>query len=118
MGPTCVAAVKDLSRKLYDNRAKFGGFRRMFKKDVVSALTTSPVEGQIGEQRKCGANTKTQMDDAVRVLTERADNNLNKHLSDAHRELASVNLFSRSPTSQYLIFCGEALICKYHSEKK
>ena len=118
VGPTCVAAVKDLSRKLYDNRAKFGGFRRMFKKDVVSALTTSPVEGQIGEQRKCGANAKTQMDDAVRVLTERADNNLNEHLSDAHRELASVNLFSRSPTSQYLIVRGEALICKYHSEKE
>ena len=118
VGPTCVAAVKDLSRKLYDNRAKFGGFRRMFKKDVVSALTTSPVEGQIGEQKKCGANAKTNMNESVRLLTERADRNLNERLSDAHRELASANLFSRSPTSHYLILRGEALICRYHSEKQ
>ena len=110
--------MKDLARNLYDRRTKFGGFRRMFKKDVTSALTSSPVEGQIGEQRKVGVNASTQMHDSIRKLLRRANNNLDDRHAAAHEELASLNYFSRSPTSRHLIKRGEALVCRCHAARR
>jgi len=102
---------------MYNNRAKLSGFRRMNLKDVVSAMTTSPVEGQIGESRKTGVNAATQLTDSMKKIVGRADRNLRDMDSEAHQELASVNMASRSPTSPYLIRRGEYLVCRCHDER-
>ena len=107
----CIDAVRNLARKMYNNRAKLSGFRRMNLKDVVSAMTTLPVEGQIG------VNATTQLSDSMEKIVGRTDRNLGDMDSDAHQELASVNMASRSPTSPYLIRRGEYLVCRCHDER-
>ena len=113
----CIAAVRKLAHKMYTNRVKFSGFSRMFLKDVVSAMTTSPVEGQIGESRKTGINAATPLQDSMTKLVGRADRNLDERDLAAHQELASVNHASCSPTNQYLIRRGEYLVCRCHDER-
>ena len=112
----CIVAVRALARKMYTNRVKFAGFSRMFLKDVVSAMTTSPVEGQIGESRKTGVNAATSLQDSMTKLVGRADRNLDERDLAAHQELALVNHASFSPTNQYLIRRGEYLVCRCHDE--
>jgi len=102
---------------MYNNRVKFSSFSRMFLKDVMSAMTTSPVEGQIGESRKTGVNAGTPLQDSMTQLVGRADRNLDERDLAAHQELASVNMASRSPTNQYLIRRGEYLVCRCHDER-
>lgn len=112
VGVACTKAVRQLARNLYDNQVKISGYRRMFLKDVVSAMTTSPVEGQIGETRKVGVNACVQMPDAINKMVRRVDVTLDERNKNAHRELYTNNLNSRSPTSPYLIQRGEGLVCR------
>lgn len=114
VGVACTDAVRGLARNLYQNRVKLSGYRRMFLKDVVSAMTTSPVEGQIGETRKVGVNACVQMPDAINKMVRRVDITLDERNKNAHRELYTQNLHSRSPTSPYLIQRGEGLVCRSH----
>ena len=110
VGKAGIAAVRNLARNLYTDRAKLSGFRRMFLKEVVSAMTTSPVEGQIGETRKTGANRCIHMHDSMGLVLGRVERNLEDRLSDAHCEFASLNMSSCSPTNTFLICRGEALV--------
>ena len=80
-------------------------------------MTTSPAEGQIGESRKTGANRCIPMHDSLDLLLGRADRNLEKRKTEAHRELAMVNYASRSPTNAYLIRRGEGLVVRSHDER-
>ena len=117
VGKKGIAAVRSLARKLHTDRAKVSGHRRMFLKDVVSAMTTSPVEGQIGETRKTGANRCIHMHDSIGLVMGRVERNLEDRLSAAHRELASVNMSSCSPTNAFLIRRGEALVGRCYEER-
>ena len=110
-------AVQTLVHSLYTNRVKCSAYRIMYLKDVVSAMTTSPVEGQSSRTRKIGVNACTHLDDSLKIMMCRGKRNLDKRISDAHRELASVNMSSRSPTNAYLIWRDGAFVCRYHENR-
>ena len=117
IGTDGVMAVRTLARSLYTNRAKCCAYQRMHLKDVVSAMTTSPVEGHISMTGKTGVSARTHLDESVKTIVSRAERNLDTRKSDDHRELASVNMSSRSPTNACLIWPGEALVCRYHGDR-
>ena len=86
----------------------------MYLEDVVSAMKTLPVEGYICQTRKTGLNACTQMHNSLKQMIGCVERNLDERNSDAHRELASVNMSSRSPTNVFLVCRGEAFVCRCH----
>lgn len=89
----------------------------MYLKDVLSAMTTSPVEGQIGNTRKTGANACVHMPDLINMMIRRIDHGLDQRLADAHIELSSNKNSSISPTCLYLNRFGDALVCRSYKER-
>ena len=114
IGKEGIMAFRTLAHSLYTNRVKCSAYRTMHLKYVVSAMTMTPVEGQLSQTRKTGVSTRTHLEYSLKILVYRVKRNLDRRNLDAHRELASVNMSSRLPTNVYLIGRGEALVCRYH----
>ena len=67
--------------------------------------------------RTTGVSARMHLDQSLKTIVSRVKRKLDTRNYDAHRELASVNMSSRSPTNAYLIRSGEALVCRYHGER-
>ena len=117
---TCINAIKGMKRDLRAREHKLAGYVRHGLKSHMLAMTTSPVEGQNkyfrhGEYK---VGVKYQTDRALTRIVTRIQQNFRKRKMRAHDELSSNCVFSNAWTGTYLIRKGQALVDRFHAQRR
>ena len=116
----CIDAVKSMKRDLRAREHKLAGYVRHGLKSHMLAMTTSPVEGQNkhlrhGEDR---VGVKYQTNRSLLRIITRAQRNFRARKARAYDELARNCVFSNAWTGTYLIRKGQALVDRFHSQRR
>ncbi len=119
LSQSCRQAVLELQENLRSKEAKLGNHFRLFLRNCMDAMTTSPVES-CNHSVKHGSfsvHSNMNLDMTCAKILDGANTRIQRRRNAAEREMAKFNHASRGITKDVLITKGQRLVDREHDDR-
>ena len=106
----CISAILKYGDAIMCKENFLSNHHCMYITNCMDSATTSPVESQNQiVHGHLGVRTNLNIEKGIERMTKYTDEKAKESLSQSLRNLAQINLSSRSPTSQYIIIRSQGI---------